>query len=311
MADYTQLSFEEIIDLISPYDLGAVYSAAPMKGGQANSSFELFTASGQFILSVCDEKDAQEVEYLTRVLDHLETEKFPTSRVVKTKGQDRFIMLDGKPVYVKNYIKGQVVKTLNSPKLNDLGRVLAKLHTIAPIKNMHKDFPYGLGFIKNLCSSDIQHNYIDWLRQKSGFIKQELDPEMTKGMIHGDIFWDNLLFSGDQLVAVIDFEEACFYFTLFDLGMSALGCCGKNGSFDRQKVGALLKGYQQSKVFNIHEKKQLKIFMEYAAVAASSWRYHQYNVKYPDHSLAMSYQELTSMADHVHEMDDKTFMQIF
>jgi len=176
---------------------------------------------------------------------------------------------------------------------------------------MRKKFPYGLEFFDTLFESGLHHPYMDWLKQKQAFLEHSIDREMDKGFIHGDLFWDNLLFSGDRLVAVLDFEEVCHYYKLFDIGMCAVGCCAKEGSFDMKKTAALLKGYQLHSRLSHDEKKQLKIFMEYAAVATASWRFHQYNIKYPDHDLAQSYRELSSLADHIHGMGDIEFMAVF
>lgn len=310
MANYTKLTFDEIKDLVTPYDLGGVNAAEPMEGGQANSSFKLSTGKGEFLLSVCDEKDREEIDDLSQILRYLETEKFPTSRIVGTTDGKLFILKGGKPVYIKNYIEGDVIRSLNSSQLTALGKTLASLHLIKPLEKMPAQFPYGMEFFDQILKTDIASPYIEWLKGKKRFLIKSIDPVMDKGLIHGDIFWDNLLFSGNDLVAVLDFEEACHYYKLFDLGMCAVGCCGKEGRFDMKKTAFLLKGYQKHVILNHHERRQLKVFMEYAAVAASSWRFHQYNIKYPGHRMAGSYQVLSSMADHIHETGNNEFISI-
>jgi homoserine kinase type II len=310
MADYTKLTANEIEVLAASYDLGKLDSITPMQGGQANSSFKISTGEGFFILSVCDEKNIQQIDYLTKILVYLEIKKFSTSRLVKTRNGDFFITRDDTPVYIKKYINGKVIKSLNPHMLVQVGEAMARLHCIPSLNILPGRFPYGLDSFEEIFEIDMQHPYVDWLKQKQKFLKQSIDPEMDRGFIHGDIFWDNLLFSKDRLIAMLDFEEACHYYKLYDIGMCAVGCCGKGGSFDMKKVGFLLDGYQQYYLLSQPEKQQLKIFMEYAAAAGSFWRFCQYNIKYPHHDMAQSYQELSSLADHIHEMDDKEFMDI-
>ena len=311
MADYTKLTTDEIQVVIAPYDLGEVDSITPMQGGQANSSFKITTSDGHFVLSVCDEKNIQQINYLTQILVYLEEKKFPTNRPVKTRNGDFLITHDDKPAYIKEYMNGEVIRSLNPPMLVQVGKAMADLHAIPPLTTMVGQFSYGMNSFKEIFKIDMQHPYIDWLKQKSKFLQQTIDTEMARGFIHGDIFWDNMLFSDDKLIAILDFEEACHYYKLYDIGMCAVGCCGSGGSFDMKKVSFLLDGYQQTNPLNKQEKKQLRIFMEYAAVAGSFWRFRQYNIKYPHHDLAQSYQELSSLADHIHQMDENTFMDIF
>ena len=311
MADYTKLTTDEIKALTASYDLGKLVSITPIKGGQANSSYKISTSNGHFILSVCDEKNIQQIDYLAHILLYLETKNFLTNRLVKTLNGDLFIIRDGRPVYIKQYLDGQVVKSLSPHMLVQVGETMAKLHALPPLKVMPKKFPYGMNAFEEIFQIDYQHPYIDWLKEKKKHLEQNIDLKMARGFIHGDIFWDNLLFSKDKLIAILDFEEACHYYKLYDLGMSATGCCGKDGFFDMKKVVCLLKGYQRYYPLNDKEKKQLKIFMEYAAVAGSFWRFRQYNIKYPLHNMAQSYQELSGIADHIHEMDDNEFMEMF
>ena len=70
---------------------------------------------------------------------------------------------------------------------------------------------------------------------------------MPKGLIPGDIFFDNVLFRNENIQAIIDFVEACHYYFVFDLGMSTLGLCRTDGEIDLTKTRALIEGYQQKR----------------------------------------------------------------
>lgn len=307
MAEYTSLDSDDVKALLNTYSLGELRAFAPIKGGLANSSYKVTTPQGEFILSVCDEKDRDQVDGLTNILIYLEENDFPTSRLVKTREGDRLILRDETPVYVKKYMVGEVRRPLTASMLVQVGERLATLHGLSPLQGMPPAFPYGLGAFDELNSLDLDHLYIPWIQEKKDFLEDNIDPAMPKGFIHGDLFWDNLLFSGEKLVAVLDFEEACHYYRLFDLGMCAVGCCAKEGHFDMEKVAALVEGYHRLQPLQRAEILQLKIFMEYAAVAASFWRFRQYNVRYPQTDMAHSHEELSSLADHIHGMNQADF----
>ncbi len=309
MADYTKLTIKIVKKLIAGYDLGEFESMTPLDGGQANSSVKISTKTGLFTLSVCDEKNQEEIQCLTRVLSHLEAQGFPATRLVRTQSKKSFILHGGKPVYIKEFLAGEVCSNLSPRMLVQVGQAMAKLHGLEAPQGLPKQFPYGLKTFNEIF--DGNHPYVDWLREKKKFLETAIDPTMDKGFIHGDIFWDNLLFSDQSLVAILDFEEACIYYKLYDLGMAAVGCCAKSQTFSMDRVKQLVAGYQQVCPLGDAEKKQLKIFMEYAAVAASFWRFRQYNLRYPTPDKKDNYLELSSLADQVHAMDKGQFSDIF
>jgi len=311
MADYTKLSTKIVKQLLELYDLGELETMSNLEGGQANSSVKIKTRAGVFTLSVCDEKKPEEITCLTRVLTWLETQNFPSTRLVHAQNHKPFILHQGKPVYIKEFLEGQVCPGLTPAMLFQVGQAMAMLHSISPPPDLPKQFPYGLNTFEEIFDTGLFHPYVGWLKKKKAFLKSAIDPTMDKGFIHGDIFWDNLVFSQDSLVAILDFEEACHYYKLYDIGMCTVGCCSRKGLFDMGRIKNLLEGYQQTSPLTDEEKQQLKIFMEYAAVAASFWRFRQYNLRYPSPDKKDNYQELAFLADQVHAMDEKQFTAFF
>lgn len=311
MADYTRIPEKEIINLAARYSLGHVRSISPLSGGQANSSYEIAADTGDYILSVCDEKNLEQIGTLTRVLTHLEKYNFPTSRVVKTRDGRSYLSRGRTPVYLKTRISGQVVRDLTPAMTGQVGRALANLHAIQAPETVPREFPYGLGYFDEVIDSGSAHPFVGWLEQKQAVLLENIDPEMARGFIHGDMFWDNLLFSGDTLTAVIDFEEACCYYKLFDIGMGAVGCCSRDGVFDKALIRALIRGYETRCPLDHRERPQLKTFMAYAATAASFWRFRQYNIRYPSTGMGDFYLELSALADQVLAMPDREFNRLF
>lgn len=302
MAKYSKLTDHELNLLLVQYNLGEVLQISPIEGGQANSSLKISTVAGDFILSICDEKNEEEIQNLTAILENLEEQKFPTTRLVKTKDDKRFILHNNKPVYIKKFLQGNTINELTPDMIQQVGRSMAYLHSLEPLASINSSFSYGIEAFEGLLNESINHQYLDWLAEKKSYLEQAIDPYMPKGFIHGDIFWDNLIFEDDSLVAILDFEEACHFYKLFDIGMSCVGCCSSNGSFNLPLIKELLVSYAVISPFISSEKSQLNIFVEYAAVAASFWRFRQYNIKNPNQDKADSYKELSSLADQIHTL---------
>lgn len=304
MAHYTQLTPDNLNNLLGNYDLGVVVKVTPLDGGQANSSWKVSTRKNDFTLVICDEKDEKSIANLTDILNYLEEQHVPTTRLIKTRKGNQFLAHNGKPVYLKSYLQGEVIRELTPAMIQQVGRAIAQLHALPPISALNQSYPSGLEAFNDLLKEDHKHQYIPWLLNKRTYLQRAINPDLPKSFIHGDIFWDNLLFKKDALVAILDFEEACLYYTLFDIGMAAVGCCAKNGGFNFSLIEELLHGYQSVTPFSPLEKSQLPIFIEYAAVAASFWRFQHYNIKHPTQKFADSYLELSSLADQIHTFSD-------
>jgi homoserine kinase type II len=180
---------------------------------------------------------------------------------------------------------------------------MATLHSLPPMTGMTNAFPYGFGAIDELLDLPMVHPYLDWLKPRKVFLDAAIDRTMPRGFIHGDLFWDNLVFDGDSLAAVLDFEEACHYYLLFDLGMCVVGCCSERGKLDIDRIRHLVGGYQACRQMTGKEHSQMVPFMEYAAVVASLWRFRQYTIRRPDPEKADSYQELSVLAEQIRELD--------
>ncbi len=312
MADYTRLDEQTLNRLLMAYDLDSIEQVDPLSGGQANSSYKVTTAHKNFTLSICDEKNEQEIDRLIRLLDWLAECDFPTTRVISAKDGSSFIFYQHKPVYLKTFIAGDIVKDLSAQMCFQVGAAMARLHSLELPSSLQKELSgdniFELSVFDDFLSRGIAHPYCDWLEEKRDYLRAELDPTMDRGLIHGDLFWDNMIFSSGQLVALLDFEEACWFYRLFDLGMGIIGCCAPNGSFSKIAIKGYVAGYQSICPLTDKETQQLKVFIEYAGMASSLWRFQQYNLVNPDPDKKDSYRELSDLVDQIHSINIADFM---
>lgn len=307
MADYTRLDEETLKRLLMAYDLDSIEKIVPLSGGQANSSYKVTTAQRNLTLSICDEKNEQEIDRLVTLLDCLAEYDFPTTRVIPTKNGRPFISYQQKPVYLKTFISGNVIRDLSPQMCFQVGVAMARLHSLKLPPSLREELAennvFELSALDDFLNRGIAHPYCDWLEEKRDSLRANLDPEMDRSLIHGDLFWDNMIFSDGQLKALLDFEEACWFYRLFDIGMGIIGCCAPNGSFLRSAVKGYIAGYQSIFPLTDKEKQQLKIFIEYAGMVSSLWRFQQYNLVNPDPDKKDSYRELSTLVDQIHSIN--------
>jgi homoserine kinase type II len=160
-------------------------------------------------------------------------------------------------------------------------------------------------------NSNLGHPYIDWLSEKISYLQEHIPQHLPMALIHGDVFFDNLIVQGERLMAIIDFEEACHYYRSFDLGMVIVGACRDGQGISFKKVRKFLRGYQNDMTLESVERESLKAFAVYAAVATSFWRFRQYHLLRPEPQLYDKHIEMQTLADTISEYPESSFTELF
>ncbi len=219
-------------------------------------------------------------------------------------------MYRDKPVMVKAYIAGQVCKDLDETMLCQVGAAMARLHQL-PVPDFLPDkHPYGLQVFPSVIGQNINPDYETWLGKRLAYLEQHIPPGLPYGLIHGDLFYDNVLFEEKKFKAIIDFEEACRYYKGFDLGMGILGLCVENTTVMLDKARALVRGYQQIRMLEKREKDTLLLFVEYAAIATSCWRFWKYHIQMPLVGKADKHWQMMHLAEDVATIPKARFWEV-
>lgn len=297
MAQYSILQENEICEIANKYELQLI-GYELIEEGAGNSSYLLQTSQNKYVLTIFEFELARAV-ILAKLLLFLDECEFPTTRVLKKASGGMVTISLGKPVLVKPYISGYVVKDLERDMLRQVGRVMARLNDIPAPEFLPDKHAYGLQTFPNVIGRNIDPEYETWLAKQHAFLEQHIPPELPRGLIHGDLFYDNVLFDGNEFKAIIDFEEVCQYYKVFDLGMGIVGMCVEQTSVNMNKVHALVTGYQQVRVLEEREMDILQLFVEYAAIATSSWRYWKYNIDTPIPEKADCHWQMANIAKDV------------
>ncbi len=316
MATYTRLNKHEVQKLADNYQL-QITEFSPLNGGNGNSSYLIKAGQDLYVLTVCDDKAVDEVFKMGQLLLLLEAHNVPCNRLICPYNSEILTTysssLGEKAVMLKDYIEGQVVEVLHTQMIFEVGKQAAKLNQIAPPDYLPINHPYGRHLFPQVIELNIDLEYALWMAQEIDYLEQHLADELPRGLIHGDLFFDNLLFddkSGKlEFKAIIDFEEACHYFSVFELGMAAIGSCvDKDTCVNLDKVRALVAGYQQVRPLDSLEKQSLQLFVRYGAVATSYWRFNKYNVEEPDIDKAGHHWQMVQLAKSVSDIPAKLFL---
>ena len=311
MALYARLDRSAVKGLTRRFGIGDITAFSVMDGGSENTNYCLETNSGKYVLTLCDQKSLKHTTNLASLLVYLTDHGIRTSRVVVPPKGSIVILHDQKPVMLKHYVDGNITANLTGNLLVQLGQEMARLHEIPAPSYLPNSFPYGRSYFPEVIDSNLDHAYIDWLSEKNSYLQKRIPQNLPMTFIHGDIFFDNLIVQGDQLMAIIDFEEACHYYRSFDLGMVIVGTCRDRQGISFEKARRFIRGYQNDMTLKSVERECLKAFAVYAAVATSFWRFRQYHLRRPEPRLYDKHVEMQTLADTIFKYPESSFTELF
>lgn len=306
MTPYLQLQENEIVEAVRKYNLEPI-GYEPIEEGAGNTSYLLRTTQRRYILTIHEIEKIRVIK-LCKLLNMLEKYEFPTTRVEKMANGEIIATIRGKPAMLKSYIIGQVVKVPDEDMIAQVGTALGKLHQIPKPDYLPEQHAYGLETFHYIVDQGLNVEYEKWLGQRYDFIQKTLPAGLPQGLIHGDVFYDNVLFEGQKFKAIIDFEEACNYYKVFDLGMAIVGMCSEQMQIQLPKVQSLIHGYQKIRKLEGVEQEVLKVCIEYAAVATSAWRFWKYNIDTPTTEKSEKHQAMIGIAMNANAISNDVFI---
>lgn len=306
MPPYTQLDENRISEIVGPYGIDRITHFQALEGGSENTNYRIDTADRTYVLTLSETKQESTVCELVDLLIHLEANGFQTSRVLPTKVGDYLSSFEGKPVLLKEFLHGEIVENLSSEMLYEIGASMASLHAVPVPETMRNRFSYGMEVL-TVADSLAEHPFAAWATNTRERIQREIGEGLRRGLIHGDVFFNNVVVTEESGPVIMDFEEAGHYYLVFDLGMAIVGLCCGAGSIDQSQVGPLVQGYQSINPLNRAEIAKLKYFVAYAAAVTACWRFGQFRLIQPDATKRDRYLEMKRIADEALAIDDSEF----
>jgi homoserine kinase type II len=215
----------------------------------------------------------------------------------------------GKPVMVKTYVPGQVYRDLDETMLRQIGAAMARLHQVTVPDFLSDKQPYGVEHLSYIMGRNINPEYEAWVARRLAHLAGRIPPGLPQGLIHGDVFYDNVLFVGKELQAIIDFENAFCHYQGFDLAMGMVGLCKEGPTLALDKARALVNGYERVRRLKRRERQALQLFVEYAATAVSCWRFWKYYIHTPSAEKADLPWRMVRLAKGVDDIPRARFLE--
>jgi homoserine kinase type II len=261
MAIYTSFSKREITRLVDEFALGELVSYSGMRTGSVNTHYLIETKRAKFFAKIDEVKSEVEVKQEVDLLLHLRKQNFPCLQPLKTKSGRYHLEFQGKCVTVTRHLDGVElpVESITGTHLSALGHALANLHLIGRSYKKGIDNRFGFNRIVAIYR-DVRRqlpthlkNIVRVLDDEFSYLENYLDNNLPKGIIHGDLFPDNVKFKGNRLTGVMDFEAACRGKLIYDLATAVNALCFLDDRYRIDRFEALIAGYESLRPLSLPE----------------------------------------------------------
>lgn len=267
MALLTRLSFEQVDALLGPFGLAPVRNVEPVPRGSVNSNYFVDTDRGRFFLRLYEEQGPEGAGYETRLIGHLAAAGVPTPAPFRNPAGASFVLHEGKPVALFPALSGdELCQARVTPEATfAVGQALARVHLAGASfgeRRVGRFEAADLGArLEAVAAADLREpGVLERLRVE---LARPL-PALAMGPIHGDLFRDNVLWQGERIVGLLDFESAADGLLAYDVAVTLLAWT-YGSRFESALVRALLAGYESQRPLPAEERAALPRLAERAA----------------------------------------------
>ena len=282
MSVYTSISQSQLKLFLKNYSLGELIDFSGIQAGIENTNYLVTTEKGNFILTIYESLITSEVPKFLLLLDRLANTKFLVPKPQANISGDQLSTLKDKPAAIFNCLPGHSINNPTIDQCCEIGEFLAQLHQHRQtnIDNTNPNNLTGCQTVFNEIQPSLSKQDITLIRSELYYQSSYILPDLPKGVIHADLFKDNVLFDQGKISGILDFYNACNEVFIFDIAVTVNDWCMENTSINSQKFNALISGYQKVRSLTENETRHLPIFLRLTALRFWLSRIeHQLNAK--------------------------------
>ena len=292
MAVYTEVSDDELRDFVAGYDIGAVISFKGIAEGVENTNYLLQTDRGAYILTLYEKRVAdKDLPFFLGLMDHLAGKGFPGPEPVHASDGVALRTLCGRPAAIVSFLDGLWPRRVRPEHCRLLGEAMAHMHIAGNSFEMRRGNALSMPGWRPLFEScaaraqEVRVGLAEALERELGVLEGEWPEDLPSGVIHADLFPDNVFFLGGRLSGIIDFYFACNDFFAYDLATCLNAWCFEpDDSFNVTKARLLLQSYRQVRPFSQAELEALPLLARGSALRFLLTRLYDW-LHHPDGAL--------------------------
>ena len=287
MAVYTKINKDDISIINNKFDIEKIVSFHGIKKGIENTNYLLKSKNKKFILTIFEKRVSnKEIPFFMKLMDKLNNSKINCPKPLKNNNGKYLIKLKNKTACIVSFLKGKDKNKLNLKNCFEVGKIIAQMHLVTKNINLSRKNSMGIKNLDPLLKSikfrsNKFSNLEKFLANNLNEIKKNWPKKLPKGIIHGDLFIDNIFFNKNKLSGIIDFYFAANDYFMYEIAICINALCfdNKKSKFkiNKQKIKSLIKGYESIKKISLKEKKSLNILCRGAAMRYLLTRLYDYS----------------------------------
>ncbi len=274
MAVYTDVTAEDLNEFLAGYDLGALLSYKGIAEGVENSNFLVHTDAGNFILTLYEKRVAEkDLPFFLALMEHLAARGITCPQPVKNKKGGMLGRLAGRPAAMVTFLDGLWIRRPSAAHCAAVGEALARLHLAGADFKPIRANALGIESWRPLyehaksCGDSVRPGLCAEIAAELDTLDQCWPRNLPQGVIHADLFPDNVFFLGDRLSGLIDFYFACTDTLAFDIAICLNAWCFEaDHAFNVTKGRTLLNAYAKMRPLSDEERAALPVLARGAAM---------------------------------------------
>jgi homoserine kinase type II len=286
MAVYTKINKKDISYINKKFNDEKFISFKGIKQGIENTNYLLKTKNKKYILTIFEKRvSKKEIPFFMKLMDKLNASKINCPKPLKNKDGKYLLRLKNKTACIVSFLQGKDKKILNVKNCYDVGKAISKIHLSSKKIKLFRKNSMGIKnlnpLLKSIKFKSKKFANIDkFLKINFDDIKKKWPKKLPDGIIHGDLFIDNIFFKRNKLSGIIDFYFAANDYFMYEIAICINALCfDKKGSkfkINKSKIRNLIKGYESIRNISLKEKKSLNILCRGAAMRYFLTRLYDY-----------------------------------
>ena len=277
MAVYTKLDKENIEEILSNYSIGYLKEFRGIEEGIENTNYFLFVDNKKYILTIYEKRvKEKDLPFFSQLMSDLNKAGFKCPVPIVSNNKKTIINYQNKNLMIVSFLEGKAKNILNPEDCRTVGREVAKMHEITKNFKIQRDNNLSIiswrkifDQVKDKCVQ-IHKDLPLLIESNLKDVEKNWPRDLPKGIIHADLFSDNIFFKDNNFSGIIDFYFSCNDFYALEIAICFNALCfdgpKNNLSFNVTKAINFMNGYNQIRKINNDEKKCIKVLSQGSAL---------------------------------------------
>ena len=274
MAVYTKLEHQEVEQFLEQYNINNFKDYKGITEGVENTNYFIKTSEQDYILTIYEKRvDENDLPFFIKLLSSLSENKFPCPKPIANKNNEKINKIKNKNAALVTFLNGQSKNKITSEDCFEIGKITAQLHEITKKFKISRKNNLSIESWQNIFEKtikkkiDLDESIIKKTNNYLSYLKGKWPKNLPEGIIHADLFPDNIFFTKNKVSGIIDFYFACNDFFAYEIAICLNSICFDNNStFNMTKAKNLIDGYSSIRALGEDEKKYLPILCMGAAM---------------------------------------------